>query len=233
MRHMWDIGPQALSSKEQSFPIQKVTIDWEELIRMRPVVIRSSRTMPYYLLMPEVIALLRAEKHPMYRLLLDIMWTTGARVSEVLALTPERIINAENRFGVLLKAKRTKAGRPAQLTALRGRQRCVPLVDEWTLDRLQTYLCGGHFRPTQPLFAITPQTLNRHIHRLAGAIDFPAHWITATTFRHSFAINLLVHGCPLSAVTRLLGHKHLASTAIYEQALTVSEHEMIKRVEFH
>mgnify|MGYP005996240625 CR=1 FL=1 len=161
------------------------------------------------------------------------MWRTGARVSEVLALTPERILGGNDRFDVLLKAKRTGAGRPGKLTALRSRQRCVPLIDEWTQDRLQTYLCGGHFRATQRLFAIAPQTLNRHIHRLADAIDFPAHWITATTFRHSFAINLLVHGCPLSAVARLLGHKHLASTAIYEQALTVSDHEMIKRVEFH
>ena len=233
MRYTCDIGPEALACSEQLFPIQKVIIDWDELIRMRPAVVRSSQTMPYYLLMPEVLALLRADKHPMYRLLIDIMWSTGARVSEVLALTPERILGGNDRFDVLLKAKRTGAGRPGKLTALRSRQRCVPLIDEWTQDRLQTYLCGGHFRATQRLFAIAPQTLNRHIHRLADAIDFPAHWITATTFRHSFAINLLVHGCPLSAVARLLGHKHLASSAIYEQARTVSDHEMIKRVDFH
>ena len=59
--------------------------------------------MPSYLLKPEVLALLDADKHPTYRLILDLMWTTGARVSEVLALTPASFLDDGYDFGVILK----------------------------------------------------------------------------------------------------------------------------------
>jgi len=39
------------------------------------------------LLKPEVLGLLSAEKHAMYRVILELIWTTGARISEMLALT--------------------------------------------------------------------------------------------------------------------------------------------------
>ena len=71
-----------------SFPIQEVTIDWDRLIDKRPLLLETSDTMPKYLLKPEVLTLLKAETHPIHRLVLDLMWCTGARVSEVLAITP-------------------------------------------------------------------------------------------------------------------------------------------------
>ena len=59
-----------------TFPIQSVQIDWERLIAKRPMVLATIDDMPAYLLKPEVLALLDEEKHPTYRLILDLMWTT-------------------------------------------------------------------------------------------------------------------------------------------------------------
>ncbi|WP_166260597.1 tyrosine-type recombinase/integrase [Marinobacter salicampi] len=228
-----DLGAATSSFRDGPFPIQHVAIDWEELIRKRPSVVRNVAHMPYYLLKPEVTALLQADKHPMYRLILDVMWTTGAKVAEVLGLTPERIIDSNDLFGVYLKAKRATPGRPNRLSAPRCVERFVPIVDELLQDRLQTYLCAGHFRQREHLFSIAPQTLNRHIHNLANTVGFPSHRITSTTFRHSFAVNLLLHGRPLDYASRLLGHEHLNSTRIYMEVLTVTDREMMNGIEFH
>ncbi len=64
-----------------SFPIQRVEIDWDRLIAKRPMLLESLDIMPKYLLKPEVLGLLESESHPMHRLILDLMWCTGARVS--------------------------------------------------------------------------------------------------------------------------------------------------------
>ncbi len=44
--------------------------------------------MPKYLLKPEVLELLEYETNPMHNLILDLMWTTRARISEALAINP-------------------------------------------------------------------------------------------------------------------------------------------------
>jgi len=60
-----------------TFPIQHVQIDWKRLIAKREMVLDTVEAMPAYLLKPEILGLLDAEKHPTYRLILDLMWTTG------------------------------------------------------------------------------------------------------------------------------------------------------------
>ncbi len=69
----------------------------------RPIVLRALNKMPGFLLKPEVMGLLEAEKDPQYRLLFDLMWSTGARVSAVLALTPSSSIDDGYDFGAILK----------------------------------------------------------------------------------------------------------------------------------
>ncbi|MCG7865863.1 MAG: hypothetical protein JAY74_05745 [Candidatus Thiodiazotropha taylori] len=46
------------------FPIQSVHIDWDRLIAKRPLILKTVEQMPVYLLKPEVLGLLAAEKHP-------------------------------------------------------------------------------------------------------------------------------------------------------------------------
>jgi site-specific recombinase XerD len=49
------------------FPIQSVHIDRERLVAKRPTVLEAVDTMPVYLVKPEVMLLLDADKHPMAR----------------------------------------------------------------------------------------------------------------------------------------------------------------------
>jgi len=204
-----------------AFPIQAVRIDWDRLQAMRATVLQTIDDMPGYLLKPEVLGLLDAEKHPTYRLILDLMWTTGARVSEVLALKPGSFVAKGYDFGVILKTLKQRPGRPSKASLQRSPKRYVPIVDLLLQDRIQSYLYAGRFRADDRIFPMARQTVNRHIHALVervGGAPFP---ISAHTFRHSFAIHLLLHGRPLKYVSRLLGHRSIESTEIYTSVLTI------------
>lgn len=216
------------------YPIQNVTIDWDRLAALRPLVLDTVHTMPAYLIKPEVLTLLDAEKDPRYRLILDLMWTTGARISEVLALTPASFVdNAPYGFGVILKTLKQRPGRPSKAAVQRSPKRYVPIVDPVVKDRIECYLeCGG-FRQSDKLFQVTRQTVNRRIHAAVKKSGGAPFNITCHTFRHGFAIHLLLHGRPLKYVSQLLGHKRMESTEIYTNVLTVDGVHFLEGVDFH
>ncbi|GAB1259163.1 tyrosine-type recombinase/integrase [Aurantivibrio plasticivorans] len=215
------------------FPIQSVHIDWERLVTKRPIVLETVEEMPSYLLKPEVLTLLDAEKHPMYRLILDIMWTTGARVSEVLALTPTSFIDDGYDFGVMLKTLKQRAGRPSKASLQRSAKRYVPILDPLLKDRLQSYLWVGRYNKSERIFPIARQTVNRHIDSIVDKMGGAPFRISSHTFRHSFAIHLLLHGRPLKYVSQLLGHRSVDSTEIYTNVLTADGVHFLEGVDFH
>lgn len=102
-----------------TFPIAQITIDWDRLKAKRPLVLETIDAMPAYLIKPKVLALLEQEKDPTYRLIMDLMWTTGARVSEVLALTPASFKADAWDFGVVLKTLKQRPGRPSRAALAR------------------------------------------------------------------------------------------------------------------
>lgn len=216
-----------------SFPIQHVVIDWDRLVAKRPLVLDTVQAMPSYLLKPEILGLLDAEKDPTHRLILDLMWTTGARVSEVLALTPASFIDDGYDFGVVLKTLKQRPGRPTKAALLRSPKRYVPIADPLVKDRIQSYLWAGRFKQSEKIFPIVRQTVNRHIHALVERVGGAPFKITAHTFRHSFAIHLLLHGRPLKYVSQLLGHRSVDSTEIYTNVLTVDGSHFLDGVDFH
>ena len=218
-----------------AYPIQSVEIDWDRLEAKRPIVLETVQEMPAYLIKPEILLLLDAEKHPTYRLILDLMWSTGARVSEVLALTPASFVEDNYNFGVVLKTLKQRPGRPSKKALQRSPKRYVPIMDPVLQDRIQSFLWAGKFRKTDRLFPMARQTVNRHIKALVdrvGGENVPFS-ISAHTFRHSFAIHLLLHGRPLKYVSQLLGHKSIDSTEIYTNVLTIDGGHFLEGVAFH
>ncbi len=216
-----------------AFPIQSVQIDWDRLEAKRPIVLETIDHMPAYLIKPEVLALLDAEKHPTYRLILDLMWTTGAWISEVLALKPTSFIDDGFDFGVMLKTLKQRPDRPTKVALQRSPKRYLPIADHALEDRIQSYLYARHFKKTERIFPMCRQTVNRHIHALVDRVGGAPFQISAHTFRHSFAIHLLLHGRPLKYVSQLLRHKSVDSTEIYTNVLTVDGAHFLDGVDFH
>ena len=215
------------------FPIQSVQVDWDRLEAKRPIVLDTIDHMPAYLIKPEVLALLDAEKHPSYRLILDLMWTTGAQVSEVLALKPTSFIDDGIEFGVIFKTLKQRPGRPTKVALQRSPKRYLPIADHALEDRIQSYLYAGHFKKNRSHLPDVPAD-REPTHSCVGrasrgrAVSDQPH-----TFRHSFAIHLLLHGRPLKYVSQLLGHKSVDSTEIYTNVLTVDGAHFLDGVDFH
>ncbi|WP_433286032.1 tyrosine recombinase XerC [Micromonospora sp. CA-244673] len=142
------------------------------------------------------------------RLLLELLYGTGVRISEACGLDVTDVDQARRVVRVLGKGGRERAvpyGVPAQRALddwlARGRPAlAVPRSDRALLLGAR----GGRLNPT---------TARRVVAGYAEAAGLPR--VTPHGLRHSAATHLLEGGADLRAVQELLGHSSLASTQIY------------------
>lgn len=158
------------------------------------------------------------------RTMLETMYTTGMRVSELLGLRLAQLNLSEQLVRVEGK---------------RGRERWLPLTDS-AVYWLQRYLSEARpklatpKRPTDILFLndrggglsrVAFWSKLKHYATQAG-IEKP---ISPHTLRHSFAVHLLGGGADLRAVQELLGHENISTTQIYTQVSLDRLKEVYKR----
>ncbi|MEN8176147.1 MAG: site-specific tyrosine recombinase XerD [Pseudomonadota bacterium] len=143
------------------------------------------------------------------RTMLELLYATGLRVSELVGLTPDRLSLARGLVRVVGKG---------------GKERLVPLGDEaaeWLrrffqgarLDLLGKRSCTALF-PTRRATAMTRQAFWYRIKRYARLAGINKT-VSPHTLRHAFATHLLDHGADLRVVQLLLGHSDLSTTQIY------------------
>ncbi|WP_267283718.1 tyrosine-type recombinase/integrase [Marinobacter antarcticus] len=81
---------------------------------------------------------------------------------------------------------------------------------------------------------MTRQVVSANIDRLIEQVGGEAPFkIGCQTFRHSFAVHLLLHGRPLKFVSQLLGHRSVESTEVYTNVLTFDGAHFLEGVDFH
>lgn len=143
------------------------------------------------------------------RAILELMYASGLRVSEVVELP----------FGQI----NLSAGL-VQVTGKGSKDRIVP-IGEVAIEWLEKYLISS--RPAlvkqkwvETFFVsrigrgMTRQTLWHRVKNLAFAVGIPGN-LSPHTLRHAFATHLLNHGADLRTVQLLLGHSDLSTTQIY------------------
>jgi integrase/recombinase XerC len=141
------------------------------------------------------------------RALLELLYSSGLRLSELVGLNRENVDAA----GSLLRVR--GKGR---------RERIVP-VGRCALAALRRYLAlpGRAGEPADaPVFVnprgsrLSGRTVQRVVRRRLGEIA-GGLGVTPHALRHSFASHLLDRGADLRAIQELLGHRSLASTQVY------------------
>lgn len=175
---------------------------------------RMGRALPHTLTEQDVEFLLAAPdvSEPLGlrdRAMLELLYATGLRVSELIALQLEQI---NHRLGVI------------RVVGKGDKERLVPVGDE-ALHWVERYR-----REARPLLsdnprqealflsrrgqAMTRQTFWYRVRRYAveSGIDKP---LSPHVLRHAFATHLLNHGADLRVVQLLLGHSDLSTTQIY------------------
>lgn len=173
--------------------------------------------LPKYLTEAEVDALLAATRglKPAQGLLaaaaLEILYATGLRVSEVLAL-PRGALSADRQV-VLVRGKG-------------GRERVVPLSD--AARQAAAALVAGQddnkgsrwlFPGRDPRQAMTRQGFALLLKQVAKRAGIDAARVSPHVLRHSFASHMLARGADLRSLQMLLGHADIATTQIYTHVL--------------
>ena len=177
---------------------------------------RLGRPLPKILGEAEVERLIAAaaawpdEEGARLRCLLELLYATGLRVSELIGL-PLAGTQRDPRF-LLVRGKG-------------GRERVVPLSAP-ARQALTAYLeCRSHFLPNNQasrwLFPsrgadghLTRQRCGQLLKELALAAGLDPARLSPHVLRHAFASHLLDHGADLRSVQQMLGHADIATTQI-------------------
>ncbi|MGM1030112.1 MAG: site-specific tyrosine recombinase XerD [Actinomycetota bacterium] len=141
------------------------------------------------------------------RALLELLYATGARISELIALDVDDVAES------LVK-----------VTGKGAKQRLVPVgsyardaLDAWLVRGRTVLAAKGRGGPALLLGArggrLSRQAAWEIIQRVAEEAGVPH--VSPHTFRHSFATHLLEGGADVRVVQELLGHASVATTQIY------------------
>lgn len=140
---------------------------------------------------------------------LTLYWS-GARLSEVLALTKDQVLDQD---GCLVFRSLKKRGQ------LHHRQ--VPVPEDLTKN-----LC----RLSEPLFPWGRTWAWSIVHEAMRKASISGPQATPRGLRHSFAVHAVASGVPLHLVQRWLAHARLETTAIYTQVLGPEERSIAERM---
>jgi len=186
---------------------------------------RQGRRIPKFLSEAEVEALLMAAKVRSGReglrlmALLEILYATGLRVSELVGLP----MSGLSRDGLMLVVR-----------GKGGKERMVPL-SEPARDAVQDYLAvretfipkkGAAPGVRNQLFPsrskeghLTRARFSQMLKDLAPEAGLASNRVSPHVLRHSFASHLLANGADLRSLQQMLGHADIATTQIYTHVL--------------
>ena len=154
------------------------------------------------------------------RTILELLWATGMRISELSGLNFGDLNLENNEIRVFGKGSKER----------------IILVTDRAKNYLERYIETA--RPLIPKgFPVPPQnedspvfinntgyrlqtrTVRNAINEIVEKINLPKH-VTPHVFRHSFATHLIENGADLRIVQELLGHASISNTQIYTHVST-------------
>jgi site-specific recombinase XerD len=169
---------------------------------------RKPRKLPVVLSQDEVVRLIQAVDHAVYRMALLTAYAAGLRITDTVSLKAEHIDSAR----MLLHIEQGKGQKP----------RLVPLSEVlltqlrhyWRKDRPRVKGSVWLFPSQHPEKPLHTTTIENACQRARAAAGITKH-ATPHTLRHCYATHLLEAGTDLRTVQALLGHSCLSTTAIY------------------
>ena len=143
------------------------------------------------------------------RAILETLFSTGLRVSELCAL--DRFINID-RGEISIRGK----GEKLRVVFLSNRAKEV--IKAYLNKRQDAdpalFVSISHGKNPKVLGRIIPRTVQRLVNKYSREAGIPQK-VTPHQLRHQFATDLLMNGADLRSVQELLGHSNLSTTQIY------------------
>lgn len=147
------------------------------------------------------------------RAIMELLFSTGLRVSELVSLNRDQINLDRKEFGIIGKGRRSR----------------IVFVSDRAAEWINNYLKArkDNFKPLFIRYSgaidetnngekmrLTARSIERVVKKYVRATRLPVD-ATVHTLRHSFATDLLTNGADLRSVQEMLGHKNIATTQIY------------------
>lgn len=147
------------------------------------------------------------------RAILELLFSTGLRVSELVKLNHKNINLERREFGVIGKGGRARV--------VFVSDRAAQWIDMYMQKRKDNFKplfirYSGKIIPENEgeKMRLTARSIERivkkYVRRARLPVDASVH-----SLRHSFATDLLTNGADIRAVQEMLGHKNIATTQIY------------------
>lgn len=172
-------------------------------ILKKPIVLKlpkKEKKLPEVLTREEIKKLIQCAKTKKSKLIIQFLYSTGIRVSELVNLK-RNDINLQERIGWIRKGK--------------GKKDRIFLLPEKLIPQLQDYFKehdGDYvFSKQKPLTTRSIQKLIKNTAQRAGI----QKRVTPHCLRHSYATHLLDLGTDIRKIQALLGHESLSTTQLY------------------
>ncbi len=165
---------------------------------------KSEKKLPVVLSKTEVVLMINALDNIKHKLMLQILFGSGLRVSEVVDLK----INDIDFFRRIITVRHGK-----------GAKDRITIVSDQTLKNIEKYLT--EYQPLVFLFEsmeagtkLSVRTIQKVVREAANSTRVNPN-VSAHSLRHSFATHLLETGTDIRYIQELLGHARLETTQIY------------------
>lgn len=148
------------------------------------------------------------------RAILELLFSTGMRISELIALNRDSVNLDRKEFMVRGKGQKDRpvfvsdSAALAVADYLSERKDSLPALFLNNSKNQPLAGTSGDYR------RLTPRSVERIINKYVRAAGITKH-VTPHTLRHSFATDLLMNGADLRSVQSLLGHSNISTTQIY------------------
>jgi site-specific recombinase XerD len=149
------------------------------------------------------------------RAIMEVLFSTGLRVSELVSLDYEDINFERGEIAVMGKGKKIRVVFLSQ-TALYW-------LDQYIKNygfKMRSSVAGSNIVKQTPLFLskkgerLTVRSIERIVSKSASAAGITKK-VSPHTLRHSFATDLLIGGADIRSVQSMLGHSSITTTQIY------------------
>jgi site-specific recombinase XerD len=165
----------------------------------------QDKRLPAVLAKSEIKILLDCEKNPKHRLLLMLTYSSGLRVSEVVALKREHI--DLNRKTVLIHLGK---GRKDRYTMLSDRAAAF-IRDYCALYAIDTWLFPGQGASRH----LSVRSAQNIFDKAVVKAEMQRPGLSIHSLRHTFATHLMENGTDIKYIQELLGHASLRTTERY------------------
>ena len=151
------------------------------------------------------------KNHEMMNCIIELLYSTGIRVSELINLTYNSVSKIENSLIVRGKGKKQRA------VILTNSAKMA--ISKWKSkrDTLKYAVSSKYLFPGVKKGHISRQSVAHQIKKIALAANIKHINISPHSFRHSFASHLLNRGADLRSIQIMLGHSNISTTQMYTQ----------------